>query len=139
MHLHKGRLIDHIHLRTRDLGAAKRFYSAAIGALRDGIEIVEDDKHFQCDELWIDVADGPVSHVHLAFQAEDRAMVDRFYRAAIEAGGSDNGPPGERPYHPGYYGAFVFDPDGNNIEAVYHGPARRSAASVIQTFEMPGK
>jgi catechol 2,3-dioxygenase-like lactoylglutathione lyase family enzyme len=139
MQLHKGRLIDHIHLRTRDLAAATRFYSAAIGALREGIEIVADARHFQCDELWIDLADGLVSHVHLAFQAPDRDTVDRFYRAALEAGGRDNGAPGERPYHPGYYGAFALDPDGNNIEAVYHGPARRSADSVVFTFEMPGK
>jgi hypothetical protein len=54
---------------------------------------------------------------------------------ALAAGGQDNGAPGERPYHPGYYAAFVLDPDGNNIEAVYHGPARRSAASVEITFE----
>ncbi|HEY9012925.1 MAG TPA: VOC family protein, partial [Devosia sp.] len=70
------------------------------------------------------------THVHLAFQAKDIAMVQAFHKAALAAGGKDNGPPGERPYHPGYYGAFVLDPDGNNIEAVYHGPNRRSAASV---------
>ena len=55
-------------------------------------------------------------------------MVDAFYRAGLEAGGTDNGAPGERPYHPGYYAAFLLDPDGNNIEAVHHGPASRSAA-----------
>jgi hypothetical protein len=58
-------------------------------------------------------------------------MVDAFYKAALAAGGTDNGGPGERHYHPGYYGAFIFDPDGNNIEAVYHGPAERSAPSVV--------
>ena len=61
-------------------------------------------------------------------------MVDRFHAAAIAAGGQDNGAPGERPYHPGYYAAFVRDPDGNNIEVVYHGTAERSAASVVITF-----
>ena len=61
-------------------------------------------------------------------------MVDRFYRAALAAGGRDNGAPGERPYHPGYYAAFVLDPDGNNIEAVDHGAAKRSAAWVQITF-----
>jgi hypothetical protein len=61
-------------------------------------------------------------------------MVDRFYRAALAAGGRDNGAPGERPYHPGYYAAFVLDPDGNNIEAVYHGAAKRSAGSVKISF-----
>ena len=72
---------------------------------------------------------------HLAFQAENRAMVDAFHKAALANGGKDNGAPGERTkYHPGYYGAFVLDPDGNNIEAVFHGPAERSAASVKVTF-----
>ena len=55
----------------------------------------------------------------------------RFYEAALAAGGTDNGAPGERHYHPGYYGAYVLDPDGNNVEAVFHGPAVRSAPSVV--------
>jgi catechol 2,3-dioxygenase-like lactoylglutathione lyase family enzyme len=85
------------------------------------------------DELFVDAADARTTptHVHLAFQARDRAMVDAFYKAALANGGTDNGPPGERSYHPGYYAAFVLDPDGNNIEAVYHGPSRRSAESVV--------
>jgi catechol 2,3-dioxygenase-like lactoylglutathione lyase family enzyme len=61
-------------------------------------------------------------------------MVEAFYQAALAHGGTDNGAPGERPYHPGYYAAFVLDPDGNNIEAVFHGEARRSAESVRVTF-----
>jgi predicted lactoylglutathione lyase len=61
-------------------------------------------------------------------------MVDAFHKAALASGGKDNGAPGERRYHPGYYAAFVLDPDGNNIEAVYHGEAKRSAASVTITF-----
>ncbi len=72
-----------------------------------------------------------MSRVHLAFQAPDRATVQAFHRAALAAGGVDNGPPGERAYHPGYYAAFVLDPDGNNIEAVCHGPHHRSAPSVV--------
>jgi catechol 2,3-dioxygenase-like lactoylglutathione lyase family enzyme len=71
---------------------------------------------------------------HLAFQAQSRAQVDAFHAAALAHGGRDNGGPGERPYHPGYYAAFVLDPDGNNIEAVYHGAAERSAASVRIRF-----
>ena len=144
MELYRGRLIDHIQLVVRDLKASRRFYGAVFEVL--GIPVGgEAEDYFWADELFVSSADSRAAQGlltgrhHLAFQTKDRAMVDRFYRAAIEAGGSDNGPPGERPYHPGYYGAFVFDPDGNNIEAVYHGPARRSAASVIQTFEMPGK
>ena len=61
--------------------------------------------------------------------------MDAFYRVGLTNGGTDNGAPGERPYHPGYYAAFLIDPDGNNIEAVYHGEAKRSAASVEITFE----
>ena len=71
---------------------------------------------------------------HLAFQAQSREVVNAFYKAALENGGKDNGAPGERAYHPGYYAAFVFDPDGNNIEAVYHGEGQRSAPSVRVTF-----
>jgi catechol 2,3-dioxygenase-like lactoylglutathione lyase family enzyme len=74
-----------------------------------------------------------VSHVHLAFQARDRATVHKLHVAALAAGGHDNGGPGERDYHPGYYAAFVLDPDGTNIEAVYHGPYARSASSVVVT------
>jgi hypothetical protein len=67
----------------------------------------------------------------------DRHTVDRFHAAAVLAGGLDNGAPAERNYHPGYYAAFVYDPDGNNIEAVYHGPHQRSAPSVEITFDRP--
>jgi hypothetical protein len=63
--------------------------------------------------------------------------VEVFHRAALAAGGRDNGAPGERPYHPGYYAAFALDPDGNNVEAVFHGPAQRSAKSVVLTAEVP--
>ena len=61
-------------------------------------------------------------------------MVEAFYKAALSHGGKDNGAPGERSYHPGYYAAFVLDPDGNNIEAVYHGEAKRTANSIRITF-----
>ncbi len=138
MQFHRGRLIDHVHLRAQDLAASKRFYRAVISAVGLGDAIHEDDTHLDCDELWIDQADGPSSHVHLAFRAADHAQVEAFHRAALAAGGKDNGAPGERKkYHPGYYAAFVFDPDGNNIEAVYHGPFQASADSVVITAEMP--
>jgi len=133
MRFHVGRLIDHVHLRVADLDASKRFYRAVLAALGKSDVYVDGESHFSADELWVDKADGPVSRVHLAFQAPDRAAVDAFHAAAIAAGGRDNGSPGERAYHPGYYGAFVFDPDGNNIEAVFHGPADRSAPSVVIT------
>jgi catechol 2,3-dioxygenase-like lactoylglutathione lyase family enzyme len=131
METHRGRLIDHLHLRTKDLAASKRFYKAAVEAL--GLSLTEGEGHFFLDELWVDV--GPTqSRVHVAFQAKDRAAVDRFHAAVLAAGGRDNGAPGERDYHPGYYAAFALDPDGNNIEAVYHGPHNRSAESVHITW-----
>jgi catechol 2,3-dioxygenase-like lactoylglutathione lyase family enzyme len=128
---HQGRLIDHVHLRVRDLATAKRFYKAVLEALGRAATSETDD-HLAADELWIDPGETP-SRVHLAFQTPDRETVHRFHVAARAAGGRDNGASGERHYHPGYYAAFVLDPDGNNIEAVHHGPSRRSAASVAIT------
>jgi len=133
MQFHVGRLIDHVHLRVSDLEASKRFYRAVFAALGRSDAFVEAQGHFSGDELWVDKAEGQVSRVHLAFQAPDRTTVEAFHRAALGAGGRDNGAPGERSYHPGYYAAFVLDPDGNNIEAVFHGPATRSAPSVVVT------
>ena len=136
MQFHRGRLIDHVHLRASDLAASKAFYRAVLTAIGRGDAILEDDSHFAADELWIDAADGPASRVHLAFQTRDRETVARFHEAGLAAGGKDNGQPGERPYHPGYYAAFLLDPDGNNIEAVHHGPADYSAESVTITPKM---
>ncbi|MGD9739933.1 MAG: VOC family protein [Bauldia sp.] len=130
MELKRGRLIDHVHLRAVDLAATKRFYRATLETL--GIEVVEAEDYLYADEVWIDRGDTP-SRVHLAFQAADQAAVDRWYEAGLAAGGRDNGPPGERHYHPGYYAAFLLDPDGNNVEAVFHGPSTRSADAVIVT------
>lgn len=137
--LHRGRLIDHLQLVVRDLPASQRFYGAILQVLDIPLGGSGDD-YFWADELFVSTADSQAAQGaltgrhHLAFQARDRAMVDAFYRAALDAGGSDNGAPGERPYHPGYYAAFVLDPDGNNIEAVFHGDAKRSAPSVHITF-----
>jgi catechol 2,3-dioxygenase-like lactoylglutathione lyase family enzyme len=127
---HAGRLFDHIHLRVRDLEAAKRFYQAVLEAV--GLALThESQSAFGVDELWVSDDGEPTSGLHVAFQAADRETVQRFHEAALANGGRDNGRPGERDYHPGYYSAYAFDPDGNNVEAVYHGPARRSAASVV--------
>ena len=134
MEIHRGRLIDHIQLRARDLETTKRFYRAILEVL--GVPFDEDDTHLDADEIWIDQGE-PATHIHLAFQAKDPETVKRVHEAGLAAGGRDNGAPGERPYHPGYYAAFLWDPDGNNIEAVYHGPFERSADSVVFTFEMP--
>ena len=137
--LHRGRLIDHLQLVVRDLAASRRFYEAVFGVLNIPLAGSGDD-YFWADELFISTADSAAAHGrltgrhHLAFQAEDEAMVRRFHEVALAHGGRDNGAPGPRDYHPGYYAAFVLDPDGNNIEAVYHGPAKRSARSVKVTF-----
>ncbi|GLQ54368.1 VOC family protein [Devosia nitrariae] len=132
MEFHRGRLLDHVHLRVEDVERSKRFYSAVLGTL--GREITHEfDGAFASDELFVDKADDYVTRVHLAFQADDPETVGRFHETALANGGRDNGKPGERPYHPGYYAAFVLDPDGNNIEAVYHGPSTRSAPDVVVT------
>lgn len=133
--LHRGRLIDHIGPVVRDLAASKAFYAAVFDAL--GIPMGgSEERNFWADELFVSSADSDTvggqltGRHHLALQARDRAMVDAFHQAALAHGGTDNGAPGERTYHPGYYAPFVLDPDGNNIEAVFHGEAERSAASV---------
>lgn len=139
--IHRGRLIDHLHMVVQDLQASKKFYKAVCEAL----EIPWGDNgpdFFWIDELFVSsitskTAAGQLTgRIHVALQAKNREAVDRFYVAAIEAGGKDNGKPGVRKYHPGYYAAFVIDPDGNNIEAVHHGPADRSADSVKIEFEL---
>jgi catechol 2,3-dioxygenase-like lactoylglutathione lyase family enzyme len=137
--LHRGRLIDHLQLVVRDLDASRIFYAAVLDVLEVPIG-GSGDGYFWVDELFVSTAGSEAAQGaltgrhHLAFQARDRAMVDAFHRAALASGGRDNGAPGERAYHPGYYAAFVLDPDGNNIEAVFHGEATRSAASVKVTF-----
>ena len=138
--LHRGRLIDHLQLVVKDLAASRRFYDAVLKVLEIPMG-GEGPGFFWADELCVSSKESPAAQGHLtgrahfALQAKDRAQVDAFYEAALAAGGKDNGAPGLRPYHPGYYAAFVTDPDGNNVEAVYHGPAERSAESVKITFE----
>jgi catechol 2,3-dioxygenase-like lactoylglutathione lyase family enzyme len=118
--LHRGRLIDHIQLVVRDISAARRFYTAIFECLGIPIGGTADD-YLWADELFISTPDSKDAHGiltgrnHIAFQAESREVVDAFYRTALANGGKDNGSPGERAYHPGYYAAFVLDPDGNNI------------------------
>ena len=133
--MHRGRMIDHVHLVVADVEASKRFYRTVLSVL--GIPLGGEGKeHFWADELFVSTRESRAAHgeltgrVHLAFQASDRETVDEFYRVGLAHGGRSFGAPGLRDYHPGYYGAFLLDPDGNNIEAVFHGPATRSAASV---------
>jgi catechol 2,3-dioxygenase-like lactoylglutathione lyase family enzyme len=124
---------------VRDLPASQRFYTAVLGVLDIPIGGTGDG-FFWADELFVSTADSQAAQGqltgrhHFAFQARDRAAVDAFHKAALANGGKDNGGPGERPYHPGYYAAFVLDPDGNNVEAVFHGAAKRNVPSVKVTF-----
>ena len=139
LEIHRGRLIDHIQLVVRDLAQSEAFYTAVLGALQVPMG-GKGEGYFWADELFVSTAGSAAAqgHLtgrhHLAFQAQNRAMVDAYHHAALAHGGKDNGAPGERPYHPGYYATFVLDPDGNNIEAVHHGDAQRSAPSVHITF-----
>lgn len=135
MKLHRGRLIDHLHLVVADLPACLRFYRAVLGAVGVAIER-EGPDFFQADELYVSTVKQSdlqmlTGRVHLAFATRSRETVDEAYRAGLAAGGRDNGAPGERRYHPGYYGAFLLDPAGNNIEAVFHGPAKYSADAIV--------
>ena len=136
MPIHVGRLFDHVHIVVSDLEKSRSFYKEVFSAI--GKKMNNDDVHdFGSDEFFVSqkTASGKISHIHLAFQAPDLETVRKFHEAVIKAGGLDNGKPGERSYHPGYFAAFVLDPDGNNLEAVFHGPASRSAESVVITPE----
>jgi catechol 2,3-dioxygenase-like lactoylglutathione lyase family enzyme len=121
-------VIDHLGLGVADYERSKAFYLAALAPLGIGIAMEVPD-HMACGfgregkpEFWI-AAGEAASSVHVAFVAKSRDLVDAFYKAALAAGAKDNGVPGLRPhYHPNYYGAFVLDPDGHNIEAVCHLP-----------------
>ena len=116
-------VIDHVTIRVSDFTASRAFYTTVLAPL--GYELGWQDEEKRLAE-WGDFSiaeDGkPLSeNVHVAFAAKSRDEVDAFHRVAVAAGYRDNGPPGERPvYHAGYYGAYVSDPDGNNVEAVFH-------------------
>lgn len=113
-------LVDHIGLQVADLEASARFYRAVLAAL----DVTPDDDGpdlFSAGALYIGPITSHRSRVHIAFAAADRAAIARFHAAGLAAGGRDNGGPGERSYHPGYFAAFLLDPDGNNVEAVHHG------------------
>ena len=120
-------MIDHLTWTVRDLGRTKAFYAAALAPLGYGV-VMEFEGMLgmgrpEKPAFWLKQGEPPTTPMHLAFRAEERAAVDAFHAAALAAGGVDNGKPGLRPdYHPNYYGAFVFDPDGHPIEAVCHYP-----------------
>ncbi|HYZ06776.1 MAG TPA: VOC family protein [Rubrobacter sp.] len=118
-------LIDHVTLLAGDLPASRRFYEAALAPLGFGLEFERDDLlafgSGESGRLILYAGERSVAGFHVAFSAPSREAVDAFHASALGAGGRDNGAPGLRPeYHGGYYGAYVFDPDGNNVEAVHH-------------------
>ena len=122
-------IIDHVGIAATDFPRSRAFYTAALGALG-----IKELTFFEVDggsyagygkdnaSFWLSSGKTHRGEAHIAFTAASRAEVESFFLAALANGGRDNGPPGLRPhYHPNYFGAFVFDPDGHNIEAVYHG------------------
>jgi catechol 2,3-dioxygenase-like lactoylglutathione lyase family enzyme len=120
-------MIDHTGVNAADVAKSKAFYRAALAPL--GYEVLMEGEGFAGfgvapkPDFWIGEGPPNMPPIHMAFRAETRAQVDAFYKAALAAGGRDNGAPGLRPhYHANYYGAFVLDPDGHNVEAVCHTP-----------------
>lgn len=121
-------MIDHTTVGVSDYGASREFYRQALAPL--GYELLTE---FGTDaagfgaagysDFWIDAGGANSPTLHVALQAASEQEVERFYQAALQAGGQDNGPPGLRDYDAGYYAAFILDPDGHNIEAVYHQPS----------------
>ena len=127
-------MIDHLKLHATDPARSRAFYEQALRPL--GYRVVMEPAPgvvgmgAKRPDFWIGPADGAPTQAHLAFRADSEYDVEAFHAAAIAAGGTDNGAPGLRPhYHQNYYGAFVLDPDGNNVEAVYHGAMQPDAAA----------
>jgi catechol 2,3-dioxygenase-like lactoylglutathione lyase family enzyme len=129
-------MLDHVGFPVSDYARSKAFYERALAPLGYALIMEVGAEHTESGspaagfgangkpDFWIGGEGGLQKQMHIAIAAKDRAMVDAFYQAALAAGAKDNGAPGLRPqYHPDYYGAFVLDPDGHNIEAVCHGPA----------------
>jgi catechol 2,3-dioxygenase-like lactoylglutathione lyase family enzyme len=119
----RGGIVDHLWMRVASVSAARAFYEtiAPYAGLRIGADAPDRVQFVGANASFSLVHGAPTEHLHLAFPARDNAVVDRFHEAAVAAGYASNGGPGERArYHPGYYAAFVFDPDGSNIEVVNH-------------------
>ena len=120
-------MLDHMGIDVQNYEKSKAFYKTALTSL--GYELIMEVQGWAGfgvggkPDFWIQGGKQTIPRIHVAFRSENRAKVRAFYEAALKAGGKDNGPPGIREiYHPNYYGAFVFDPDGHNIEAVCHNP-----------------
>jgi len=132
---YRPRMLDHITIAVTDYARSKAFYEKALAPL--GVKLISEFGTYagfgvstpffwiggSAPQFWTPANKAGASPLHVAFNAKDRATVDAFYKAGMAAGAKDNGPPGPRAlYHPHYYGAFVLDPDGNNVEAVCHSP-----------------
>ena len=117
----KLKVIDHIHLNAADFDTAAAFYHALFEALGWKNDVRSGRDWMELDGFYLGQAEpyAPPTHIHLAFVAHSRNEVEAFHAAGLKAGGKDNGAPGLRDYHPGYYAAFLLDPDGNNIEAKF--------------------
>lgn len=130
MEFHRGRLIDHIRIPVKSIKASRKFYEGVLRVL--GIPLDREGKTWLLvDELMFVQAKKSNVKIHLALQAKDQDTVHRFFEAGLASGGKVKHPPEKGDVHPYYFSATVLDPDGNEIEAVCHGPVRRSAASVV--------
>ena len=123
-------MIDHANLSVADYPRSKAFYAAALAPLGFALKAESAEEGVAgfgaaYPAFWVAAGGAHAPPLHIAFRAANRSQVDAFYQAALGAGGRGNGPPGLRPhYHANYYAAFVFDPDGHNIEAVRHAPGQ---------------
>ena len=130
MEFHRGRLIDHVRITVKNIKASRQFYAGVLPVL--GIAFDREGKDwFLADELMVIQGKKSAGKIHLALQAKDQETVKRFYDAALATGGKKKSPPGKGEAHPFYFSATVLDPDGNEIEAVCHGPVTRSVASIV--------
>jgi len=127
----RAAFIDHVAIQVSDYAASRRFYERALAPLGVRmLEVTSPDSGLPETAIgpagaedFVITPGTPAARVHVAFVVPDNATVEAFWLSALEAGGTDNGPPGPRPkYHEHYFGAYVLDPDGNNVEAVCHGP-----------------
>jgi catechol 2,3-dioxygenase-like lactoylglutathione lyase family enzyme len=128
---HRGRLIDHVLIVSKDLDASREFYEAVLGVL--GVEIErEGEGWFMADELFVQDGKGRKGKIHLALQAPSEDAVKEFFDVGLDAGGKKKSAPAyDKDIHPYYYSASLTDPDGHIIEVVSHGPITRSADSVV--------
>ncbi len=131
MKYYQGRLVDHLHLKVSDFEKSLCFYKNVLGSLGFQVQTDTDNRCFYFDELYVsEDSQFPTKGLHFAVQAPKKEAVDEFYRLGLINGGTDNGKPGERNYHNGYYACYLLDPDGNNIEAKFDMYARKSAESI---------